>query len=78
MSLLHRARKTGTRWVAVFSYCLIPSAAALAMPPAAPVLTETVVTEPIFRGKVHVFTAGPEAAPPVVLVHGLGDKAARD
>lgn len=78
MSLFHRARKAGTRWVAVFSYCLIPSAAALAMPPAAPVLTETVVTEPVFRGKVHVFTAGPEAAPTVVLVHGLGDKAARD
>jgi pimeloyl-ACP methyl ester carboxylesterase len=78
VGLFHRARKTGTRWVAVFSYCLIPSAAALAVPLAAPIVTETVVTEPIFRGKAHVFTAGPEAAPLVVLVHGLGDKAARD
>ena len=78
MSLFHRAGQTGTRWVAILSYCLIPSAAALAVSPAAPVLTETVVTEPVFNGKAHVFTAGPEAAPTVVLVHGLGDKAARD
>ena len=78
MSLLHRARQTGTRWVAVFSCCLLPSATALAVQPAAPVLAETVVTEPVFHGKARVFTAGPESAPIVVLVHGLGDKAARD
>jgi pimeloyl-ACP methyl ester carboxylesterase len=74
VSLLHRTKQTVTRWVAVFSCCLVPSLAALA----APGLTETVVTEPVFRGKAHVFTAGPETAPTVVLVHGLGDKAARD
>jgi pimeloyl-ACP methyl ester carboxylesterase len=78
VSLLHRARKTGVRWVAIFSCCLPPSLVALAGPEAAPVLTETVVTEPIFRGKAHLFMAGPEAAPTVVLVHGLGDKGARD
>jgi pimeloyl-ACP methyl ester carboxylesterase len=48
------------------------------VPPAAPALTETVVTEPVFNGKVRVFTTGPVAAPTVVLVHGIGDKAARD
>jgi len=73
VSLLHRARQTSTGWVAVFSCCLLPSAAALAVPPAAPVLTETA-----FHGKARVFTAGPESAPIVVLVHGLGDKATRD
>jgi len=78
LRLIHRARQTGTRWVAVFSCCLLPSATALAVPPAAPALTETVVTEPIFNGKARVFTTGPVAAPTVVLVHGLGDKAARD
>lgn len=78
MSLLHRARQTGTRWIAVFSCCLIQSATALAMSPVKPVLTETVVTEPIFHGKAHVFAAGQDGAPMVVLVHGLGDKAARD
>jgi pimeloyl-ACP methyl ester carboxylesterase len=57
---------------------LIASATALAVPPVAPALTETVVTEPVFNGKARVFTAGPVAAPTVVLVHGLGDKAARD
>ncbi len=76
MSRYHRFSRIGTRWLAVFGCCLIPSVAALAAPPAA--LVETVLTEPVFHGKAHVFTAGPEAAPTVVLVHGLGDKAARD
>lgn len=49
-----------------------------AAPPARFVLTETVVTEPVFHGKVHVFTAGSPTAPTVVLVHGLGDNGARD
>ena len=32
----------------------------------------------MFRGEAHVYTAGPENAPSVVLVHGIGDKGARD
>jgi pimeloyl-ACP methyl ester carboxylesterase len=42
------------------------------------VLVETIITEPVFQSKVHVFTAGQEGAPMVVLVHGLGNKGARD
>jgi pimeloyl-ACP methyl ester carboxylesterase len=52
------------------------SAAVLASPP--PVRVKTVITEPVFHGKVHVFTAGQADAPMVVLIHGLGDKGARD
>jgi len=73
-----RFRQTGARWLAVLGVWLLPSAIALATPPPAPVLTETVVKEPIFRAKTHVITAGPEGAPTVVLVHGIGDRAARD
>jgi len=76
VSLHHRFRKIGTRWLAVCVCCLLPSVAARAAPPA--VLIETVITEPVFHGKAHVFTAGREGAPTVVLVHGLGDRAARD
>jgi len=76
VSLYHRVRQVVSTWFAVFGYCLIPSVAVLAEPPLA--LVETVVSEPIFHGKAHIFTAGPEAAPMVVLVHGLGDKGARD
>lgn len=43
-----------------------------------PTFTETVIQEPIFHGQAHVFTAGSQDAPTVVLVHGLGDKGARD
>lgn len=45
---------------------------------AAPTVTETILREPVFRGQTHVYTAGPEDAPNVVLVHGIGDKGARD
>ena len=45
---------------------------------AAPTVTETILREPVFRGEAHVYTAGPENAPSVVLVHGIGDKGARD
>ena len=74
MSRYHRFGKIGARWLALFGCCLIPCVAALA----APALVEVTITEPVFHGKARVFTAGPEAAPVVVLVHGLGDKAARD
>lgn len=39
---------------------------------AAPTVTETVLREPVFRGQAHVYTAGPQEAPTVVLVHGIG------
>lgn len=45
---------------------------------AAPAVTETILREPVFRGEAHVYTSGPENAPNVVLVHGIGDKGARD
>ena len=45
------------------------------MPPG---LSRRTVDEPVFRGQAEVYTAGPVDAPAVVLVHGLGDKAARD
>lgn len=32
----------------------------------------------MFRGEAHIYTAGPEHAPNVVLIHGIGDKGARD
>jgi pimeloyl-ACP methyl ester carboxylesterase len=50
-----------------------PSASA-----ALPGLTEKRVAEPIFRGQIQIYSAGPMQAPPVVLVHGIGEKAARD
>ena len=68
--------RIGVYWIAVLGCCLIPSAAAPAVPSSAPV--ETVISEPVFHGKAHIFTAGREDAPTVVLVHGLGDKGARD
>lgn len=45
---------------------------------AAPTITETILREPVFRGEAYVYSAGPENAPTVVLVHGIGDKGARD
>ncbi len=45
---------------------------------AAPAVTETILREPVFRGAAQVYTAGPENAPNVVLVHGIGAKGARD
>ena len=47
-------------------------------PPSIAGVSETVVKEPIFHGQVHVYTAGRRDAPTVVLVHGIGDKGARD
>jgi len=45
------------------------------MPPG---LSRRTIDEPVFHGQAEVYTAGPADAPAVVLVHGLGDKAARD
>lgn len=39
---------------------------------------ESRIAEPVFRGEVYYAVSGPSDAPTVVLVHGLGDKAARD
>jgi len=47
-------------------------------PPSVVNRSETVVKEPVFHGQAHVFTAGRKDAPTVVLVHGIGDKGARD
>jgi len=76
VNLDFRFRQTGARWLALFGFCLMASAAVFASPP--PVLAKTVITEPVFHGKVHVFTAGQADAPMVVLIHGLGGKGARD
>ena len=78
MNLFCGFRITAVRWLVALGVCLLPSATALAAPSPAPAPTETVVSEPVFRGKAHVVTAGPEDAPTVVLVHGIGDRAARD
>lgn len=76
MRRYHHFRQFFTRYFAVFSYCLILPIAMFASPLSAQ--TETVIAEPIFHGKAHIFTAGQDSAPLVVLVHGLGDKGARD
>lgn len=39
---------------------------------------ENRIAEPVFRGEVYYAVSGPTDSPTVVLVHGLGDKAARD
>lgn len=36
------------------------------------------VRDPVFNGQVQVVFAGPKTAPAVLLIHGIGDKAARD
>jgi pimeloyl-ACP methyl ester carboxylesterase len=46
---------------------------------AAPVgVRESFEEAPEFGGKLHVLQAGPVDGPPLVMIHGLGDKAARD
>jgi len=40
--------------------------------------TEMHFSEPVFHGQVQYYEDGPKNAPTVVLVHGLGDKAAQD
>jgi pimeloyl-ACP methyl ester carboxylesterase len=41
-------------------------------------ISERSLDEPVFHGKTVAYTSGPLDAPAVVLVHGLGDKAAHD
>lgn len=62
--------------VALFGLVTMAMPAAHAAAPAG--LCGRTIDEPIFHGKAEVFTAGSVDAPAVVLVHGLGDKAARD
>jgi len=40
--------------------------------------SESRLSEPVFHGQVQYYEDGPKNAPTVVLVHGLGDKAAQD
>jgi pimeloyl-ACP methyl ester carboxylesterase len=40
--------------------------------------TQKQVSEPVFHGEVHYRVSGPETAPTVMLVHGLGDKASNE
>ena len=46
--------------------------------PAACAEVQKRVSDPVFQGDVHYHESGPKDAPTVLLVHGLGDKAARD
>jgi pimeloyl-ACP methyl ester carboxylesterase len=62
--------------VALFGLVIMAMPAVRAAAPTG--LSGRMVDEPIFHGKAEVYTAGPADAPAVVLVHGLGDKAARD
>lgn len=41
-------------------------------------VTEQRIAEPVFRGEARLITAGSPEAPPVVLVHGIGERAAGD
>jgi pimeloyl-ACP methyl ester carboxylesterase len=74
--LNYRYRRTGARWLVLLGCCFIASAVVHASP--LPVVVETVITEPVFHAKVHIYTAGQDGAPTVVLIHGLGDNGARD
>ncbi len=47
-------------------------------PPPAPGAREALVDEPVFNGTAYIFEAGVNLPVSVVLIHGLGDRAARD
>jgi len=57
---------------------------ALLLAAAAPVgdgldaMREQILFEPVYQTEMRVYEAGPEQAPAVVLVHGIGDAGARD
>lgn len=46
--------------------------------PKPPGMQESVIQDPVFKGKVHVYQAGKSHASSVLLIHGIGDNAARD
>ena len=48
------------------------------LPPSTPRLSQALIDEPVFAGQAYVIEAGPEQAPWVVLLHGIGDSGARD
>lgn len=76
MKRLHSLRPVLTGLVALLVFgATAPSAAGADQPPG---LSRHTIDEPVFHGQAEVYTAGPADAPAVVLVHGLGDKAARD
>ncbi len=39
---------------------------------------ESIIEDPVFNGRAHVYQAGKSAAPSVLLIHGIGHNAARD
>lgn len=61
--------------LALLLWCLVAPVSAATGPGAE---VESRIAEPVFRGEVYYAVSGPAEAPTVVLVHGLGDKAARD
>ena len=78
MNRLPRFAQSHVVRVALLCSLAIALAAHAAPPPPAAGTSETVVKEPVFRGQAHVYTAGRQDVPTVVLVHGIGDKGARD
>lgn len=91
--VFHRSGRTGRRppkrrlrRLGVCGLCLIITVAIIsgAPPPARavwldlPDSRETFVYEPIFKSRAYVYEAGRRHDQTVVLVHGLGDNAARD
>jgi pimeloyl-ACP methyl ester carboxylesterase len=48
------------------------------LPRSTPGLSQALIDEPVFAGKVHVVEAGPQHASTVVLLHGIGDIGAND
>lgn len=72
MNLNPALRQRPPRFVAWLSLLCVPLVAGAAG------LAASSVSEPVFRGQVQYFSAGSRELPTVVLVHGIGDKAARD
>lgn len=71
-------RRTKIRPASGTFVALLLALAALTPAAGSPGVAEKRIAEPVFRGELQVYTAGPAGAPPVVLIHGIGAKAARD
>jgi pimeloyl-ACP methyl ester carboxylesterase len=55
-----------------------PAAADLPALPPAPGQREALVDEPVFHGQAYIYEAGPQQGLSVVLIHGVGERGARD